>query len=212
MFIEQLETSGFALLKVGAQVSTIDVARGLGEVCDLNRIAQVQTLVPKPIASCGGSSYSHLFGMGEFPLHTDMAHWVVPPRYILLRAVTVDPLVTTRILSGYYLLGCADENDFARALFRPRRQLEGRLSPLRLWNGSILRWDLKFIVPVTKIAVELRGRILELLADTAVLDVQLESPDTCLLIDNWRALHGRSAVPDGSFRCIERVYLNKVYP
>jgi len=47
--------------------------------------------------------------------------------------------------------------------------------------------------------------------EALVIRVTLTSPGDTLVIDNWRMLHGRSAVPrDGLQRHVERAYLGKL--
>jgi Taurine catabolism dioxygenase TauD, TfdA family. len=49
------------------------------------------------------NQYSGNYGLAEFPLHSDLAHWAVPPRYFMLRCVAgavegpmADSMRTTR--------------------------------------------------------------------------------------------------------------------
>jgi alpha-ketoglutarate-dependent taurine dioxygenase len=50
--------------------------------------------------------------------------------------------------------------------------------------------------------------VINALKETNITNVVLENTSDTLLIDNWRMLHGRSAIPDGGDgRIIERVYL-----
>lgn len=75
----QLQLDGYALIpqfRCGA--STFEVASDVGTVIDLevllpgSRIPTVQTLTPRKKSEAPGSRYSGVFGLGEFPLHTDV--------------------------------------------------------------------------------------------------------------------------------------------
>lgn len=191
--------------------STIQIAERIGEVLTIPGVPQIQSLVPRAIGDCEESNYSGNFGMQEFPLHTDMANWSVPPRYFLLRCVQPARSVKTLFLHARQVFEGEDPLSLRRALFRPRRRIDGRLSILRLYDGDCYRWDSIFIQPVNALASELRARILERIATSSVQAVTFENSRECILVDNWRVFHGRSAVPSlESHRVVERVYLNSV--
>src|SRR2546423_858394 len=71
--------------------STEEVARSAGRLVNVEAllpgsgIPSVQVLHPRPQAEAPRNQYSGTFGLGEFPLHTDLAHWSRPPRYLMLR-------------------------------------------------------------------------------------------------------------------------------
>src|SRR5438105_6148313 len=79
--------------KLIPDVSTLEFAQMLGAVVDLetllpgSKITTVQALRPRHIQEATRNRYSGHYGFGEFPLHTDIAHWGIPPRYLLLRCI-----------------------------------------------------------------------------------------------------------------------------
>jgi L-asparagine oxygenase len=154
-----------------------------------------------------------MYGLEAFPLHTDMAHWHIPPRYFLLRCLQAAHQVDTLAVHFREILGEEDEATLRRAIFRPRRRLEGRLTSMRLKEDARCRWDPVFIVPVTEEARRLRERVVQRISTANVAKVKLSDATDCLLFDNWNVLHGRSAVPtDALHRKIERVYLESLIP
>ena len=73
---------------------------------------------------------------------------------------------------------------------------------------SLFRWDETFIVPASPAGSTGVSAVINALKETNITNVVLENTSDTLLIDNWRMLHGRSAIPDGGDdRIIERVYL-----
>ncbi|WP_189666890.1 TauD/TfdA family dioxygenase [Pseudomonas amygdali] len=45
------------------------------------------------------------------------------------------------------------------------------------------------------------------------MDVCLCNPGDTLIVDNWRMLHGRSAVPTSAMRRqLERIYISELWP
>src|SRR5262245_33113520 len=73
------------------KTTTLELAEYVGPVFDIgkflphSRIPIVQSLEPRREADAGNNKYSKSFGVKEFPLHTDLAHWALPPRYMILR-------------------------------------------------------------------------------------------------------------------------------
>src|SRR5438445_588509 len=103
--ILRLTSDGFILLKnIKLETSSLDVANQLGAVDKVEGLAAVQTLTPRSIDDSMPNTYSGNFGQAEFPLHTDLAHWARPPRYILLRCIRGTEHAKTRILDGNHLI------------------------------------------------------------------------------------------------------------
>lgn len=210
--IGDLKTRGFACFATGnSSISTIRVAQDIGDTLVADDVANMQILVPKRSEGLERSSYSGLYGMRDFPLHTDLAHWYEPPRYLLLRCIEPSQDVITHVVRSEDIFGLEREITLKRALFRPRRRLEGRLTCLRLREGECNRWDSTFISPVNALASKLQSRIEDRIKNAKVESIFLKTKGDCLLIDNWKMLHGRSLVPlESAHRRIERVYLTSI--
>nr|WP_210325899.1 TauD/TfdA family dioxygenase [Oricola nitratireducens] len=171
----------------------------------------IQTLIPR--AEATPNTYSGIYGLGQFPFHTDLAHWRVPPRYLVLRCVIGYSDVPTLLVDGQALIRAVSLEVMARAIFKPRRPRDGVLQLLRLCepiddDGWLLRWDEVFLNPASKIGDVANLKVREWLTECEPLSISLANPNDTLLIDNWRILHARSPIPDGrGDRAIERVYL-----
>lgn len=191
--------------------STLEIAQAIGQIATLPGLDLVQTLKPGREVSKEKSSYSGNFGMGAFPLHTDMAHWHVPPRFFVLRCIQPTEQVYTSFVPAHEIFDSEDSIMLKRALFRPRRRLDDRLTILRLHENDLFRWDTLFIQPINSYALALQERVAKRIGDTVVQTVTLERSTDCILVDNWKVLHGRSAVPaSASNRIVERVYLSTI--
>jgi hypothetical protein len=95
-----------------------------------------------------------------------------------------------------------------RALLRPRRRLDGRMFLVRMRHGSIFRWDALFLEPDNAAARLVREHLAEEPTRLIPDEIVMNQPGRAILIDNWSALHGRSAVPPSALsRRLERVYL-----
>jgi alpha-ketoglutarate-dependent taurine dioxygenase len=170
----------------------------------------VQELVPRDTAT--PNTYSGIYGLDRFPFHTDLAHWRLPPRYLLLRCVAGHADVPTLLLDSHALLEAVTKDVLTRAIYRPRRPRDGKLTLLRLYeprnDGYCFRWDEVFLKPASKIG-ELAGlRVKEQLRKCVPMSHSLTRPGDLLLIDNWRMLHARSLIPaERMDRKIQRIYL-----
>jgi len=97
-----------------------------------------------------------------------------------------------------------------RALFSPRRRLDGKMYLLHMLTDELFRWDELFLEPKNQPACEVRKRMLDALNRIEVTNIVLAQPGHTLLIDNWHALHGRSPVTASETgRRLERVYMEK---
>ena len=221
----QLHKEGYVLLhKWRRDEATIAIGRSLGSVVDISAlyslgyIPNVQTLRPNRKNDHSKNHYSGTYGLDEFPLHTDLAHWARPPRYLILRCQEGSRVVTTSLLSNSTLVSVLGAAILRRALARPRRITpEGIFCalPLLFYVKGIpgFRWDPLFLVPMN----EATERVAELMKDHAwseseILSLQLAEPGDTLILDNWRFLHGRSKVPHKDVsRKLERLYLSEFY-
>jgi L-asparagine oxygenase len=172
---------------------------------------QPDLLSANPIGSKPLNTYGGNYGFGPLPLHTDLAHWHQPPRYLMLRCLVGDAAVKTQLVHRADALRGLPESTVARALFRPRRRLDGRMYLVRLRQGEIFRWDQLFLTPDNAEARAVREALTECDVERHAHIVSLDTPGRTLVVDNWNMMHGRSAVPcSGSNRRIERAYFAEV--
>ena len=141
-----------------------------------------------------------------------LAHGHTPPRYLLLRCVTGYAEIPTLLVDGRDLIDAITFDVLARAIFKPRRPREGRLSLLRLCDcvedQVRIRWDEVFLKPASRIGEAADLRVREWLSKCTPIKLPLAQPYDTLLIDNWRMLHARSPIlPGCENREIQRVYL-----
>ena len=221
----QLNQSGYVMLpEWRSEERTISIAQSLGTVLDIRTllpqsgIPTVQTLTPGHKAESSSNHYTGTYGLAEFPLHTDLAHWAQPPRYFMLRCQKGSPEVTTNILPCSALDSILEMSTLRRALTKPRRTGQGDillLLPLVFRAGDVsgFRWDSLFLLPMNKAATQ----VADVLSGWIWVKSKMESltlvrnGDT-VIIDNWRCLHGRSKVSESEMdRKLERVYLSGIY-
>lgn len=197
-------------------VSAEAIAAAVGQTLSLSGVAAIHNLQVK--AKTKPNKYSGIYGLGVFPLHTDLAHVRTPPRYLMLRCVRGYGTVSTDLVDGFALVGRIGRSVLSNALVKPRRPLNGSTPLYSLYRPptpvrhAILRWDEVFIVPASPAGVRGFAAIAKELGPIPRISISLQFPGDTLWIDNWRMLHGRSAVSaDQSDRIIQRAYFGELY-
>jgi hypothetical protein len=220
--LADLRRDGFGVRRDCAiHLSTIEAAQTLGTPINVQTIlpgsgiTTVQSLRPKNVSEVGRNQYSGHYGFGVFPLHTDLAHWAVPPRYLFLRCVVGSDDVFTHILSSAPIVDLLGSATLRKALFTARRRRMGSSGLVRAMSyhgeDQIFRWDPIFLAPLNESARVFASTILDPHWANIVVKVLLQRPGDTMIIDNWHMLHGRGSVlPTSRGRRIERVYLSEV--
>ena len=194
--------------RIGTVLSIGDLLPGSG-------IPDVQRLIPREKSVEFSNQYSGEFGLKNFPLHTDLAHWTRPPRYFMLRCIQGSPKVSTTLCPTASITSTFGRSRLQTALVKPRKT--GRYVKSILLNlafspevKSALRWDSLFLTSMNNDAHEFRRFMSELGSQFIEERVVLANLGDTLLIDNWCMLHGRDSVPAGETRIIERVYMAEI--
>ena len=199
------------------EISGVAAFSGLGAVVRLPGVAEVQVLTPHRTDHAPPNTYSGNFGIQAFPLHTDLAHWFLPPRFFGLRCVIGSRHVSTSLVDIKDLISIVGRRNLTRALVRPRRPVRRNRPLLRLLScrgdgSEIFRWDSLFVVPATNESQAICETVADGLASIDPKEVWLENPGDTLILDNWRMLHGRSQVSiEDEIRRLERAYFGAMY-
>ena len=211
--IDQLLDVGYLLLPAYEPFETGEVVAGrFGRPVRLGAGPAVHNLTPVATEKSTPNTYSGIYGLEGFPFHTDFAHWRYPPRYLMLRCVIGFEEVPTLLIDGSKLVQNVGRSSLSRALVRPRRPVRGKLPLLRLYQTIgchfLLRWDEMFVRPASPIGRAGIQAVRMAIAREHPISVALASRGDTLILDNWRMLHSRSAIP---YRCenrlLERAYL-----
>lgn len=191
--------------------SMLEVAQRIGNIFKVPTMPLIQTLTPRLKENESDNTYSGNFGVNEFPFHTDLAHWYVPPRYLFLRSVVPAADVETKLIDSKEICDGIDACVLNRAHFKPRKKLDRTANLIKIKQDGMFRWDSIFIEPANSAAKDLRREIEVSLNNAKYISLYLAMKGDCLLIDNWRMLHGRSVVSAKAMdRIIERVYFEEV--
>ena len=215
---KKLDTDGF--IKINRYLpsgTSIGAFSELGTIVQLPGVAPVQELTPRQMTDAPPNTYSGNFGVQSFPLHTDLAHWYLPPRYFALRCVVGSRQVSTNLVDTNELISTIGRKVLMRALVRPRRPVQHTLPLLRILTNyedglELFRWDSLFIAPASKTSTSVCQSVSTLLGSIKPIAIHLEDPGDTLVIDNWRMVHGRSQVSASEERRrIERAYFGGMH-
>ena len=207
-------SEGFVLLpKYRLELDTRAAIEEIGVVSIIDGISDIQQLRPHSMEAMPPNTYSGNYGLGAFPLHTDLAHWHFPPRYLVLRCLNGAANTPTQLFDGNRVVDILGWRELTRAIAQPRRPLNGKRHLLRLLQenpdyGRMLRWDSIYLRPATKLGLEIFAEMKSMLAAASIIQLSLAHPGDTLIIDNWRMLHGRSTITTSqASRLVERMYL-----
>ncbi len=220
---ENLNAYGYVELPgCRARIDTEAFAKSIGSIFDVSsvygykNVSIVQSLRPRAKSVDLRNQYSGNYGYDDFPMHTDLAHWLRPPRYLMLRCIVGTSSVATRLLSNKYIKECLGEYVIKRAIVKTRKKgrFRGFFLPLEFNEGSVtaFRWDSMFLVPMNGSSWKVRELLLSEQIKSFCRETILRKEGDTIIIDNWKMLHGRSAVVPGvaNRRLVERIYLDNI--
>lgn len=196
---ERLARNGFAVVQNDRVLESreeflLDLATKLGEPCGTRNLKSlIDHLRPATVKNARPRSMSALHGKGQFPWHSDGAHWPVPPQYILLVCVSGLPGCASTDVSPIedflaFGSGATDE------LFAVRNGRRSFYSPILSGSRPYIRHDPCCMTPLTEEGGRLQTAVAEC-AEQQFSRIQW-TPGTVAIINNWRCLHRRGAGSD----------------
>lgn len=216
---ERLAVDGYvAIERFDPRGSAHEVFCRIGAIDRLEQLGTLQVLRPTPQFNAPPNTYSGNFGLDEFPLHTDLAHWGVPPRFVALRNLCEDNCVPTYLADGRLIEESVGEDELRQALVLTRRPIRGRHQLLRLGELGTkgralrLRWDQIYLRPASRRSASTFDAVRRLVQGMRPIQVVLAALGDTLIVDNWRMLHGRGRIPIRAMnRRLARCYLSEIY-
>lgn len=211
--INELKENGFTILySKSTSFNLINFGNIIGRLANENNRVMYSTLTPMNKSEASMNTYSGIYGLEKFPFHSDLAHYFIPPRYIIIRSIFPSSIPTILINSVNYFKEVGI-NYLDKAIFMSRRPLNGKIFPLKIRqkiNGiELYRWDQMFITPVNEEAKILSEKVKKISSFTNEIEILYEEANKLLIIDNWKILHKRPAILDEKIdRKLERIYLS----
>ncbi|MEW8204420.1 MAG: TauD/TfdA family dioxygenase [Candidatus Thiodiazotropha endolucinida] len=205
-----LEDNGVAIINgIRSRAELIDLAKSVGEIRPHPNGENIFILKSSDGKNSLPGTFSKVYGLSAFPFHTDTAFWGIPARYVVLGMFRKSQCTTNYIsLCDIAEIISSDFRSKAEKSIYLVETFEGRkyTSPFFCRNGTFgIRFDPNIMKPANGHARRFHG---ELLAAMAAIEPRRIhwSGDKAVVFDNWKNLHGRSAVKNER-REIFRVYL-----
>ena len=161
-----------------------------------------QKIIPKDKNEVEHFSLSSAYGLNRFPLHTDGAEYIIPPKYLVLRALSDSPTGTTIADAK------AIKNNISvcESIWTVKTK-DGIISTKLLetynkYNRDYIRFNRLSMKCENGNKSEVYNAI-----DSLPINCINWTKNKTIIIDNWRMLHGRQIIIEKDYgkRCIERL-------
>jgi hypothetical protein len=209
---QKLLEDGWLELRCGGQINLLNVARQLGKPVPSRRNAPlIDRLMPTKQEDAHPRSLSAVYGIGEFPFHTDSAYIPIPPRFMLLHLIegTSDrPTLLHDVRSFPFT------EEEKRVMLRDVWLVNGGRGRFftSLMNDTLVpgititRYDQCCMRPAHRTFGSSSVILNSYCRETDPYTVNW-AKGLLLILDNWRILHarGRSSDVDNENRVLERV-------
>ena len=210
--IDQLNRTGWIEVEgIASQENLLELACSVGTLLPLPDGSLVEDISPSSEESSRPGTLSNRFGYGNFPLHSDTAHWSVPARYVVMCIIErnyCDTLVIN--VKDIFNSLNKDELDCVRSATYLISTFEGKkyTSPLLNINGVLgFKYDPACMMPANKSAKVFHRALIDALSRNLPHHIKW-SGNKAVVIDNWAALHGRAEITDVNLpRRLLRVYV-----
>jgi L-asparagine oxygenase len=209
-----LDRKGWAVTQIARTNDLLALAESLGEITpSWSGGPVVDELRPKSESEAAPHSLSGMHGLGAFPYHTDAAHHILPPRFVLLRLASRTPTSRRTLLApipGRLPQRDRDvlEHDVWLVDGGRGRFLTSILARPEGGADDLIRFDEGCMRPADREFGAGRETILRLLENRE--RAVTWSPTKTLVLDNWRTLHAREdAVTVNEDRVLERVLVRQ---
>jgi alpha-ketoglutarate-dependent taurine dioxygenase len=174
------------LTTLAKQFGTPIALRTGREFCD--KLRPVNASLAKP------NSLSRKYSLGEFPCHSDTAHWLTPCRFVILACLSPGAAGRqTLLLDTNRLPLDRNQKDLLhRAQFRIENGRNSFFGKILSKGRSFIRYDPGCMVPLGSEG-ECAMDVLSKMHWLSRIEEIRWTQGQVLIIDNWRVLHGRAA-------------------
>jgi hypothetical protein len=168
------------------------IARLLGHPVGGRAGRIIEALAPQKQASAKPRSLSVTHGLGAFPMHTDGAHRLQPPRFVVLVCASpgASPVPTTLTRCRDLRISASDRARLEAAPFLIRNGRRSFYSTICGRSRPFIRYDAGCMVPQDAQSGAAFHLVAKRARDAGPALVSWRTGDV-LVIDNWDVLHGR---------------------
>ena len=211
-WIEELNDTGWVQIgEIKNDDQLVSLAKCLGALFPVGTTSYITGLRPTASHQAKPRTLSSSHGLGAFPLHTDTAFWPLPARYLVMRVLGDHSRPTTVLGFKTIFRRCSKRelHDIQRSIWRinvPGRQFYCSMK----FNHSHQdgwRFDPNCMSPVNEAAERVAMQFSLRMNRCHPFSVNW-TIGKAVVIDNWRALHGRGPRPfrEGG-RLLHRIYV-----
>jgi hypothetical protein len=169
-----------------------NIARRLGDPVRGRAGQKIEALIPTEQARANAKSLSVVHGLGSFPMHTDGAHRLQPPRFVVLVCASPgkSPVPTTLIRFRDLQVSASEQAGLEAAPFLVRNGRRSFYSTICSASRMFIRYDAGSMVPQGSESEASLKLIAQRANEVGFTLVHWRTGDV-LVIDNWNVLHGR---------------------
>jgi hypothetical protein len=169
-----------------------ELAKQLGVPLSGRAGQTIEPLLPTKPTEAKPKSLSAIHGLGSFPMHTDGAHQIVPPRFVVLTCASsgTRPVPTNLLRFRDLGLGASELARFEAIPFLVRNGRRSFYSTICSVSRPFIRFDEGCMVPQDASGEASKRFIAQRARDVGFETVHWQTGDV-LVIDNWNVMHGR---------------------
>jgi L-asparagine oxygenase len=178
---------------------------------EIYKIAE-NSITPNKPSGQFTSTLSKSYGLSEFPFHTDGAHFVIPPRWVILEYLGIEKSGTATLVTDTQPIIRLPtyEDIFYNQIYTvtggPSTFLTTIVNTI-IYSVPIFRWNQLIMKPVNQ-----KSHIRFQNINFDEIHRLSWYPNQIVILDNWRVLHGREIVKeqDVDKRILKRYNLTPV--
>lgn len=177
------------------------IARRLGNPVTGRTGRKIEPLIPTEQARANAKSLSVVHGLGSFPIHTDGAHRLQPPRFVVLVCASPgrSPVPTTLVRFRDLQISASERAWLEATPFLVRNGRRSFYSTICSPSRMFIRFDAGCMMPQGSESEASVKLIAHRASEVGFTLVHWRTGDV-LVIDNWNVLHGRGlGVSEASF-------------
>ena len=166
---------------------------------------RVDRLTPRTAGTAPRRSLSGLYGTASFPMHSDGAHWSLPPRLSILGAARVCPHSAKTLLARAPALAPSDYNIVARGVYVVRNGSRSFLASICRRTRPFVRFDRGCMTPIDTPSRTGLDLYATRLGEVEPSEIAWNVGDV-LVVNNWTTLHGRTEAEADGRRLLLRIF------
>jgi hypothetical protein len=175
------------------------IAKLLGDPVMGRAGKMIEPLIPTKQAGANAKSLSITHGLGSFPMHTDGAHRLQPPRFVVLVCASpgISQVPTTLLRFLDLHVTPSERARFEAALFLVRNGRRSFYTTICSPSRPFIRFDEGCMMPQGADSEASAKLIAHRAIEVGFTSVHWRTGDV-LVLDNWNVLHGRGLGAEAS--------------